>query len=280
MVQYVQDFGSPSTLLDFLFQHIPLKQSSSSGLKKKGNAAVIEATNAATAARQSAATNSLYFAVEELWPIGIEEMATLAGAVYGLMLRVLPTYVRDWFTSLRDRSTASSIEAFTTAWCSPQLLADEFSQIQAAGIADDSLSIKANRSSREVTAIYKKEEAGMDVVIRLPSCYPLRAVDVECTRKLGVSENRLRKWMLSMAAFVRNQNGAIAEAVHIWKRNIDREFEGVEECPICYSIIHTTNHGLPRLACKTCKHKFHSACLYKWFSTSHKSTCPLCQTPF
>lgn len=280
MVQYVQDFGSPSTLLDFLFQHIPLKQNSSHGLKKKGSAAVIEATNAASAARQSAATNSLSFAVEALWPIGIEEMATLAGAVYGLMLRVLPTYVRDWFTSLRDRSVAVSIEAFTTAWCSPQLLADEFSQIQAAGIADESLSIKANRSLREVTAIYKKEEAGMDVVIRLPSCYPLRAVDVECTRKLGVTESRLRKWMLSMAAFVRNQNGAIAEAVHIWKRNIDREFEGVEECPICYSIIHTTNHGLPRLACKTCKHKFHSACLYKWFSTSHKSTCPLCQTPF
>ena len=45
----------------------------------------------------------------------------------------------------------------------------------------------------------------MDVVIRFPSCYPLRAVVVKCTRKLGVSENRLRKWMLSMAAFVRNQ---------------------------------------------------------------------------
>ena len=76
------------------------------------------------------------------------------------------------------------------------------------------------------------------------------------------------------------QNGAIGEAIRIWKNNLDKEFLGVEECPICYSIIHTTNHSLPRLACKTCKHKFHSACLYKWFSTSHKSTCPLCQTPF
>lgn len=76
------------------------------------------------------------------------------------------------------------------------------------------------------------------------------------------------------------QNGALAEAIGIWKRNFDKEFEGVEECPICYSVIHTANHSLPRLACKTCKHKFHSACLYKWFSTSHKSTCPLCQSPF
>lgn len=76
------------------------------------------------------------------------------------------------------------------------------------------------------------------------------------------------------------QNGALAEAIGIWKRNFDKEFEGVEECPICYSVIHTANNSLPRLACKTCKHKFHSACLYKWFSTSHKSTCPLCQSPF
>ena len=97
MVQYVQDFGSPSTLLDFLFQHIPLKQISSHGLKKKGSAAVIEATNAASTARESTTKNSLSVFVDELWPIGIEEMATLAGAVYGLMLRVLPTYVHDGF---------------------------------------------------------------------------------------------------------------------------------------------------------------------------------------
>jgi hypothetical protein len=153
-------------------------------------------------------------------------------------------------------------------------------QVQASAVADEALSIRANRTLREVTAIYKKEEAGMDIVIRLPACYPLRVVEVECTRRLGISEALLRKWILSMAAFLRNQNGALSEAVQMWKRNVDREFEGVEECPICYSIIHTSNHTLPGLACKTCKHKFHSACLYKWFSTSHKSTCPLCQTPF
>ena len=52
MVQYVQDFCSPSTLLDFLFQHIPLKKISSHGLKKKGSVVVIEATNAASTIRE------------------------------------------------------------------------------------------------------------------------------------------------------------------------------------------------------------------------------------
>ncbi|GLJ37723.1 hypothetical protein SUGI_0766400 [Cryptomeria japonica] len=279
MVQYAQDSGSPSTLLDCLFQHILIKQSSISG-SKKYNAAAIEANGPASAAKRSVATSSLYFAVEALWPIDIDKMAALAGAVYGLMLRVLPAYVRDWIINLRDRPAASFIEAFTTTWCSHQLLDDEFSKIQAAGITDESLSIRANRSAREVTAIYTKEEAVMDVVIRLPLCYPLRPVDMECTRKIGVNETNLRKWMLSMTSFVRNQNGAVSEAIQIWKRHINREFEGVEECPICYSIVHSANHSLPRLACKTCKHKYHAACLYKWFSTSLKSTCPLCQSPF
>lgn len=279
MVQYAQDSGSTSTLLDCLFQHIPIKQSSPSS-SKKYNATAIEANGPASAAKLSVATSSLYFSVEALWPIDIDKMADLAGAVYGLMLRVLPAYVRDWIINLRDRPAASFIEAFTTTWCSHQLLDDEFSKIQAAGITDESLSIRANRSAREVTAIYTKEEAVMDVVIRLPSCYPLRPVDMECTRKIGVNETNLRKWMLSMTSFVRNQNGAVSEAIQIWKRHINREFEGVEECPICYSIVHSANHSLPRLACKTCKHKYHAACLYKWFSTSLKSTCPLCQSPF
>lgn len=282
LVQYVQDSNICSTLLDSLFEHIPLKSGVGSlGRKKKLRG--IEQTDTEkveNAARQAAASGSVAFSVEVLWPLEEESVSSLAAALYSLILLVLPACVRVWFTGLRDRSMASAVEAFTTKYCSPQLLADEFAQVQKSAIKDECLTIKANLSTGEITVVYKKEEAGMDMVIRMPKCYPLRAVDVECTRRLGISETRLRKWMLSMAAFLRNQNGAVAEAIKIWKQNVDREFEGVEECPICYSIIHTMNHSLPRLACKTCRHKFHSACLYKWFSTSHKSTCPLCQTPF
>uniref|UniRef100_A0ACD5XVI5 Uncharacterized protein n=1 Tax=Avena sativa TaxID=4498 RepID=A0ACD5XVI5_AVESA len=181
---------------------------------------------------------------------------------------------------LRDRSLSYSIESFTRTWCSPPLLLDEFSQVKDSVYADETFTVSVNRSAYEIIATYKKEETGIDLVIRLPSSYPLRHVDVECTRSLGISEVKCRKWLLSLTSFVRNQNGAIAEAIRTWKNNFDKEFEGVEECPICYSILHTSNHSLPRLACKTCKHKFHGACLYKWFSTSNKSTCPLCQTPF
>jgi hypothetical protein len=67
--------------------------------------------------------------VESLWPVKEENVVVLAGAIYGLLLRVLPACVRIWFTGLRDRSTASAIENFTSSNCSTHLLADEFSQV-------------------------------------------------------------------------------------------------------------------------------------------------------
>uniref|UniRef100_J3L8F4 E3 ubiquitin-protein ligase listerin n=1 Tax=Oryza brachyantha TaxID=4533 RepID=J3L8F4_ORYBR len=278
VLQYIQDKISPC-ILDCIFQHIPLRTGALSG-KKKDAELMPEAEVAAIASKNAITACSLFSCIESLWPVGTSQMASLAGGLYGMMIRLLPSYVRTWFTSLRDRSLSNSIESLTRVWCSPPLLLDEFSQVRDSLYADDSFSVSVNRSAYEIVATYKKEETGIDLVIRLPSCYPLRHVDVECTRSLGISEVKCRKWLLSLTAFVRNQNGAIAEAIHTWKSNFDKEFEGVEECPICYSILHTSNHSLPRLACKTCRHKFHGACLYKWFSTSNKSTCPLCQTPF
>ncbi|XP_051134250.1 E3 ubiquitin-protein ligase listerin isoform X2 [Andrographis paniculata] len=279
ITQYVQD-SADSIILDCLFQHIPLEHYMGTSSRKKDMELPSEVAAAGNAATRAITTRSLLFSVEVLWPVGPEKLASLSGAVLGLMLYSLPAYVRGWFSDVRDRSALSAIESFTKAWCSPVLISNELSQIKKASFADDNFSISVSKSANEVVATYTKDETGMDLVIRLPPSYPLRLVDVESTKSLGISEVKQRKWLMSLMAFVRIQNGALAEAIRSWKSSFDREFEGVEDCPICYSVIHSVNHSLPRLACKTCKHKFHSACLYKWFSTSHKSTCPLCQSPF
>ncbi|GAB2242261.1 hypothetical protein Droror1_Dr00019036 [Drosera rotundifolia] len=279
LVQHIQESAS-TVILDMIFQHVPLELCSASTSKKRDADIPKQLSDIGAAATRSITTGSLQFALDSLWPIQQEKLALLAACIFGLMLRLLPAYVRGWFYDVRDRSALSAIEMFTKAWCSPCLIADELSQIKKVDFTDDSFSVSVSKSVNEVIATYTKDETGMDLVIRLPPSYPLRPVDVECTRSLGISEVRQRKWLLSMMAFVRNQNGALAEAIKTWKQNFDKAFDGVEECPICYSVIHTSNHGLPRLACKTCKHKFHSACLYKWFATAHKSTCPLCQSPF
>ncbi|XP_038680260.1 E3 ubiquitin-protein ligase listerin isoform X2 [Tripterygium wilfordii] len=279
LVQYVLD-STNLIILDCIFQHIPLDSCMSQSQKKRDTEIPAATSAAASAATHAITTGSLLFYVESLWPIDAVKMASLAGALLGLMLRVLPAYARGWFTELRDRSFSPLIESFVRSWCSPPLVANELLQIKKANIADENLEVSVSKSTNEVVATYKKEETGMDLIIRLPASYPLRPVDIDCTRSLGISEVKRRKWLMSLASFVHNQNGALAEAIRIWKRNLHKEFEHVEECPICYSVIHTVNHSLPRLACKTCKHKFHSHCLFKWFRTSHKSTCPLCQSQF
>lgn len=95
--------------------------------------------------------------------------------------------------------------------------------------------------------------------------------------QMGVPEGRLRKWLLSIAALLRSQNGGLAAAIKLWRRNCIQEFAGLEECPICYSVISPANGQLPRLTCSTCSKKFHGGCLYKWFQSSGKSACPHCQ---
>ncbi|XP_014677567.1 PREDICTED: E3 ubiquitin-protein ligase listerin-like [Priapulus caudatus] len=74
------------------------------------------------------------------------------------------------------------------------------------------------------------------------------------------------------------QNGSILEALLMWRRNVSKHFEGVEECMICFSVLHASNYQLPKFTCKTCHKRFHNVCLYKWFSTSQKSTCPMCRS--
>lgn len=76
---------------------------------------------------------------------------------------------------------------------------------------------------------------------------------------------------------LQNENDSIMNVLILWKANIDKQFEGLEECAICYYVIHATGE-LPKMACRTCKHKFHSPCIQKWLQSSNKSECPLCKS--
>lgn len=88
-------------------------------------------------------------------------------------------------------------------------------QIKKANIADENFSLTVSKSANEVVATYTKDETKMDLIIRLPASYPLRPVDVECMRSLGISEVKQRKWLMSMMLFVRNQVLSLASySVH------------------------------------------------------------------
>lgn len=45
-------------------------------------------------------------------------------------------------------------------------------------------------------------------------------------------------------------------------------------------IISLSDSSLPTKPCRTCKNRFHASCLFKWFNSSHSSSCPMCRTLF
>lgn len=129
IVQFIQDNINPEILV-CLFQHIPLSVTSSTKRKDKDIANLLpEASNAASASKLAIVNCSMSLFVESLWPIGTEQMTSLAGGLYGMMVRLLPSYVHGWFTSLRNRSLSMAIESYTKTWCSPSLVSDELSQV-------------------------------------------------------------------------------------------------------------------------------------------------------
>lgn len=100
----------------------------------------------------------------------------------------------------------------------------------------------------------------MELIVTLPVNHPLGAVKVESGKQIG-GRLQSRVLVMQLTIFLTHQNGSLWDGLSLWKRNLDRKFEGVEECYVCYSVIHQDTCQLPKLSCKTCRKKFHGPCL-------------------
>ncbi|XP_019585436.2 E3 ubiquitin-protein ligase listerin [Rhinolophus sinicus] len=225
------------------------------------------------------------FFTEEL-QLSIRETTTLpyhvphlACSVYHMTLKDLPAMVRLWWNSSEKR-VFNIVDRFTSKYVSNVLSFQEISSVQTSTQLFNGMTVKARATTREVMATYSIEDIVIELIIQLPSNYPLGSITVESGKRVGVAVQQWRNWMLQLSTYLTHQNGSIMEGLALWKNNVDKRFEGVEDCMICFSVIHGFNYSLPKKACRTCKKKFHSACLYKWFTSSNKSTCPLCRETF
>uniref|UniRef100_A0A8C5TGQ1 E3 ubiquitin-protein ligase listerin n=1 Tax=Malurus cyaneus samueli TaxID=2593467 RepID=A0A8C5TGQ1_9PASS len=203
----------------------------------------------------------------------------LACSVYHMTLKDLPAMVRLWWNSCEKR-VFNVVDKFTSKYVSGVLSSQEISSVQTSTQLFNGMTVKARSAAREVIATYSVDDIFIELIIQLPSNYPLGSITVESGKRVGVAVQQWRNWMLQLSTYLTHQNGSIMEGLSLWKNNVDKRFEGVEDCMICFSVIHGSNYSLPKKACRTCKKKFHSACLYKWFSSSNKSTCPLCRETF
>lgn len=127
-----------------------------------------------------------------------------------------------------------------------------------------SLNLRTRPHSREVLGSYTVEEISIDVSIKLPKNHPIDQVEIDGGKRVGVDAAKWRTWLLQLTAFLA-QNGSVVDGLLLWANNLSKRFDGVDECMICFYILHYHNSQLPRVSCKKCRKKFHSACLVSLF---------------
>ena len=194
-----------------------------------------------------------------------DAISLLRAHLYYRTLKNLPFLARLWFTHCSNRKLVIAVESYTEKYFSPFLITTESKIVQDSEI--EGLRTKINQNGQEIIACFEFEEAELDIVIKLPSCYPLKLVEVTSGtaggRQAGISEARWRAWLLGVSSVMVGLNGTVADALNLFKKNVTLHFEGIEECAICYAVISPVDRSTPQKQCKTCKNVFHGSCLFK-----------------
>jgi len=206
-------------------------------------------------------------------------LSKLASRVIFRSVEVFPTLSKNWWDSSCPTYLTHIVREFVETQVSPDILKHAVKSIKNATAFGD-MTVKGSSVSREVTATYVQDDFTLSVVIKLPLSFPFRRAEVDCSKTLGVPESRWKRWSLQITQMLNNQGGTLKDALLLWKENVDKEFEGIEPCPVCYSVLHVKSHKLPNMECKTCHNHFHSDCLFEWFKSSGKSACVICQQPW
>lgn len=198
-------------------------------------------------------------------------------------IKAFPCDVRGWYETIPDKRASIRFRRCCTAYMSPLLIHRELHRIRQAakGAGSDKLQLKVEQTSTSCSVLvrYHLEEFSVSFQLSIPTAYPLLPIRVSSGERLGISEARWRSWLLSVQTLL-SQNLAIIEVIRQWRSNAERTLEGIEPCAICYCVLQPGDKTLPSPACKTCRNRFHSACLYKWFKTHGQATCPMCRSLF
>ncbi|KAH7882407.1 hypothetical protein F5I97DRAFT_1939442 [Phlebopus sp. FC_14] len=223
------------------------------------------------------------FYLEAFEPESSLSLQLLAAHLYHRALLTVPALIRSWISDCTDKQLLGRVVEYTSSYFSPGIIKAELAQVKQPDTsselaANENLSVKVSLASGEVTASYAVDEQALELSIRLPSDWPLHRLEVRDTKMVGVSEDKWRAWVLGVQQVVWQQNGRIVDGLTLFTKNVTLHFAGQVECAICYSIISAMDASLPQKPCKTCKNRFHASCLYKWFKTSHSSSCPLCRS--
>lgn len=185
--------------------------------------------------------------------------------------------LRRWFTFC-NRRQANIVKQTTMKYISSVACGAEFDKIKlkCEEMKKKNLNIILRPRAKEIVASYNVDEFQIDITLKMDEEYPLSQVKIEHGKLAGISETQWRHWLMRLTTFINQRDGNIIQGIENWKRGLDKKFDGLDDCMICFSLV-DNYRKLPKHSCKNCKKKVHSSCLFEWFRTSGNSTCPICR---
>lgn len=156
------------------------------------------------------------------------EIDRYAAFLYAESLKTVPAIVRKWWHASNTRQ-AQLVEKVTQNYVSPILCQQDLANLTKRKEKDgkDNMHIRVLMQSREVFATYSLEEAKMELTISLPQNYPLGAIKIESTKHIA-GRFQAREIVKQLSIYLTHQNGSLFDGISLWKRNLDRKYEGVE----------------------------------------------------
>lgn len=135
--------------------------------------------------------------------------------LYYLSLRFIPSLAKSWWLDCKARQKVLSVEKFTEKYMSPLIIEKELNSVRtwiqeqpapAPGEEDSEMQVKISRgAAKEVTAVYPIDDQKMEMVVRLPPTFPLRQVEVEGVRRVGLNEQQFKRMLLASQAVINFQ---------------------------------------------------------------------------
>eukprot|EP00917_Polyrhabdina_sp_WS-2016_P015596 GHVP01033912.1.p1 GENE.GHVP01033912.1~~GHVP01033912.1.p1 ORF type:complete len:1526 (+),score=152.01 GHVP01033912.1:228-4805(+) len=205
-----------------------------------------------------------------------------------LLTRLLTVYHRQFFFEFSVNKSYRSykrLQEYTRRYISPIIIDKELRMILRLkkDIEDDSLKISINKGSLTISKIkleYQIEEYFILIEFNIPLSYPLELITIGEIKNIGIKKEKWKLIILNTKSVLCFSTATIAESIILWKDNIEKYFEGVDPCPICYSIIDINDKIIPNRNCCKCKNTFHNKCIIEWFKRDNRKSCPMCRSTF
>ncbi|KAH8740214.1 ring domain at very C-terminus of large protein [Cryptosporidium ryanae] len=194
------------------------------------------------------------------------------------LTRYFPRILREIWLCNKNKRIQKTLQKLVLNYFSPIIVQIEVNYIpiiiEELSNLDKKITYNHNYLSRTVKVDYSERGFSATLTFTFSECHPLVIPKISVPNASGISKKQISNWLIPVIKATRYKN--VTHAILTWINNISLFLEGIEDCLICYSIVHHQYRSLPKKRCSTCKNIFHSECIYKWFRSSNKTTCPFC----